>query len=139
MLFKSQVSKLLGAHASRHALLTLALCTMIPASAMADVPVFAPAAGWDVNAGQLSNVRGLKPMKLPCVISTEYDYGFVVRFSGGGSKMLALAIDFRQDVFKQGRQYDAMISIGGGYVKQVKASAFTPSTLIFNLRPLGDF
>lgn len=135
MLFKS-----LKAHASRHALLTLAALALMPAAAMAQgTPVFAPAAGWDVNAGQISNVRGLKSMKLPCVISTEYDNGFVVRFSGGGNKMLALAIDFRQDVFKQGRQYDAMISVGGGYVKQVKASAFTASTLIFNLRPLTDF
>lgn len=134
MMFKS-----LKAHASRHALLTLALCTLAPLPAMANAPVFAPAAPWEVNAGQLSNVRGLKPMKMPCVISTEYDNGYVVRFSGGGGKMMALAIDFRQDVFKQGKQYDTMVTIGGAYVKQVTASAFTPSTLIFNLRPIPDF
>lgn len=133
--------KSLKAHASRNALLTLAIAAIMPTGAMAQPksPVFTPAAGWEVNAGQLSNVRGLKPMKLPCVISTEYDNGYVVRFSGGGNQMMALAIDFRQDVFKQGRQYDAMLSIGSGYVKQVKATAFTGSTLIFNLRPLGDF
>lgn len=134
MIFKS-----LKAHASRHALLTLAFCTLVPLPALADMPVFAPAAPWEVNAGQLSNVRGLKPMKMPCVISTEYDNGFVVRFSGGGGKMMALAIDFRQDVFKQGKQYDTMVTIGGAYVKQVTASAFTASTLIFNLRPIPDF
>lgn len=131
---------LLKAHASRHALLTFAFCAaFVPTAARAEVPVFSPASEWSVHAGQLSTVRGLKPMKMPCVISTEYDNGFVVRFSGGGSEMLALAIDFRQDVFKQGRQYDAMITIGGGYVQQVRASAFTPSTLIFNLRPLANF
>lgn len=137
MMFKS-----LKAHASRHVLLTLAVAMMIPGSAafaQTKAPVFTPAAGWQVNAGQLSQVRGLKQMKLPCVLSTEYDNGYVVRFSGGGNEMLALAIDFRQDVFKQGRQYDAMISLGGSYVKQVKASAFSQSTLIFNLRPLPDF
>lgn len=136
MLFNS-----LKAHASRHALLALAVCTLMPTASIAQgyAPVFTPASGWEVNAGQLSNVRGLKPMKLPCVLSTEYDNGFVVRFSGGGNKLLALAIDFRQDVFKQGRQYDAMLSIGPGYVKQTKASAFTGSTLIFNLRPIEGF
>lgn len=133
--------KSLKAHASRNALLTLAIVAIIPAGAMAQPksPVFTPAAGWEVNSGQLSNIRGLGAVKLPCVISTEYDNGYVVRFSGGGQQMMALAIDFRQDVFKQGRQYDAMISIGSGYVKQVKATAFTHSTLIFNLRPLSDF
>ena len=52
--------------------------------------------------------------------------------------LLGMAIDFRQNVFNQGQQYDAMLSIGGGYVKQVKATAFTANTLIFNLRPLKD-
>lgn len=132
----------LKAHASRTALLTLVLAVILPpaaAQARAGSPVFAPVAGWEVNAGQLSSVRGLKAMKLPCVLSAEYDNGFVVRFSGGDGQMMALAIDFRQDVFMQGRQYDAMISVDTGYVKQVKATAFTRSTLIFNLRPLPDF
>lgn len=133
--------KSLKAHVSRKVMLTVALAAMIPGVALAQPksPVFSPAAGWEVNAGQLSNARGLGAMKLPCVLSTEYDNGYVVRFSGGGNQMMALAIDFRQDVFKQGRQYDAMLSLGSGYVKQVKATAFTQSTLIFNLRPLADF
>jgi len=131
----------LKAYASRHVLATLAVCTLIPGTALAqsETPVFTPAGGWTVGSTELSNVRGLQSMKLPCVLSTEYDNGFVVRFSGGGGQLLAMAVDFRQNVFQKGRKYTAMVSLGDTYVKQVNASAFTGSTLIFNLRPLKDF
>ena len=120
-------------------LASAALCVIIPGAANAQkVPVFHPGP-WEVGSSQLASARGLRPMKLPCIISTEYDNGYTVRFSGGGGNLLAMAIDFRQEVFKQGRKYDAMVSVGDSYVKQVGATAFTPSTLIFNLRPLSDF
>lgn len=131
--------KSLKACASRSVLAGLAVCTLISAPAYAAAPIFIPASEWKVGATQLSNVRGLENMKMPCVLSNEFDNGYVVRFSGGGQQMLALAIDFRQDVFHQGRKYNAMISVGDDYVKQVEATAFTTSTLIFNLRPIGDF
>lgn len=100
--------------------------------------MFQPASSWNVGATQLSTA-GMKGVRAPCVLSNEYDNGYVVRFSGGNKDMLALAIDFRQDVFMQGRKYNAMLSVGDSYVKQVSATAFTASTLIFNLRPLDDF
>lgn len=102
-------------------------------------PAFTPSKPWEVAATELVNVRGLAGTKMPCVLSNEYDNGFVVRLSGGGQKMLAMAVDFRQDVFAKGQQYSSMLSLGSGYVKQVQATAFTPSTLIFNLREMGDF
>ncbi len=104
-----------------------------------NTPPFTPIASWEVGSTQLSSVRGLASMKLPCVISNEYDNGFVVRFSGGGGQWLAMAIDFRQDVFTQGVKYDATLAVDNSYMKQATASAFTTSTLIFNLRPLPDF
>lgn len=120
-------------------LASAALCVLMPVSANAQkIPVFHPGS-WEVGSTQLATVRGIKPAKLPCIISTEYDNGYTVRFSGGGGNLLAMAIDFRQEAFKQGRKYDAMVSIGDTYVKQSSATAFTPSTLIFNLRPLTDF
>lgn len=130
----------LKAHASRHVMAMLAIGILLPANASAqEAAVFTPASPWTVGSTELSNVRGLSGVKMPCVVSTEFDNGFVVRFSGGGGKMLAMAVDFRQAVFTKGKKYDAAISIGDGYVKQVSASAFTDSTLIFNLRPLIDF
>lgn len=128
-IFKSSIS-----------LSVLATCAVFSTAAVAQsVPVFTPASNWAVGSTELSQVRGLKSMKLPCVVSAEYDNGFVVRFSGGGNEMLAMAVDFRQDVFVQGRKYDAMLSMGDNYAKQVTATAFTANTLIFNLRPLKDF
>lgn len=123
-----------------HRILTFVLIgalSPVGAAFAADVPVFKPASDWNVGATQLSSVRGLN-VKLPCVVSNEYDNGFVVRFSGGGGTFLAMAVDFRQGIFKQGRQYDTLLSVGDSYAKQVKATAFTDSTLIFNLRPLPD-
>lgn len=120
-------------------LASAALLALIPAPAFAQkVPVFHPGP-WEVGSTQLANVRGLNTVKLPCIISTEYDNGYTVRFSGGGGKLLAMAIDFRQEAFVQGRKYNAMVSVGNTYVKQATATAFTSSTLIFNLRPLNDF
>lgn len=128
--------------ASRQVLTLLAIGTLLPSAVLAqvpDMPSFSPAGVWTVGSTELSNVRGLSNMKLPCVVSNEFDNGYVMRLSGGGGKFLAMAIDFRQDVFKQGRKYSAMLSIGDGYAKQVTATAFTSNTLIFNLRPLPDF
>lgn len=136
MLFKT-----LKTQSSRQVLTIIAICTLGVPGALAQtasVPQFNPTGSWSAQPTQLASVRGLHDVKLPCVLSNEYDNGYIVRFSGGGKQLLAMAIDFRQNVFQQGRQYDAMLSVGGGYVKQVKATAFTANTLIFNLRPLSD-
>ena len=133
MLFKN-----LKAQASQTVLTSLFLCLFASAS-YAETPVFTPVSAWQVNTTELSSVRGLNNLKLPCVLSNEFDNGFVVRLSGGGGSLLAMAIDFRQDVFQKGKKYNAMISVGDSYVKQTSASAFNANTLIFNLRPLDGF
>ncbi len=118
--------------------MAFALCTALSTPAMA-MPAFQPTGAWQVGAAQLPNTRGLEGMSLPCVVSNEYDNGFTVRFSGGGQQILAMAIDFRQDIFRPGRKYSALLSLGDTYAKQVTGSAFTANTLIFNLRGLEDF
>lgn len=115
---------------------------VLPVHAMAQskaAPVFMPSRAWDVSATELVNIRGLAGTKMPCVLSNEFDNGFVMRLSGGGQKMLAMAVDFRQDVFVKGRQYSGMVALGDSYIKQAQATAFTSSTLIFNLRGMPDF
>lgn len=134
------VLKSLKVQVSRGALAVMALGILLPAaSAQAQTPVFTPAKQWQVGATELTNIRGLENVNLPCVLSNEYDNGFVVRFSGGGGQILAMAVDFRQEIFSRGDKYNAMLSIGDDYAKQVSASAFTNSTLIFNLRPMKEF
>lgn len=100
---------------------------------------FLPTAGWALQPNSLSEIRGLTNVKLPCMISNGYDNGFVVRFSGNDSRILAMAIDFRQSVFQRGRQYDATIQLGQDYSHKISGSAFGDNVLIFNLRNLPDF
>lgn len=105
----------------------------------AQIGSFQPAGMWQVGPAQLPSMRGLEGMSLPCVLSNEYDNGFIVRFSGGGQQLLAMAIDFRQNIFRPGRKYTAMLTLDGNYSKQVSGSAFAANTLIFNLRDLDGF
>lgn len=128
----------------KNLLLSMAsVCVLAGAPSLAygnqPVPTFSASGGWTVGATDLVNVRGLNGAKMPCVVSTEFDNGFIMRLSGGGQKILAMAIDFRQDVFAKGKKYNTMVTLGDSYVKQTMATAFTPSTLIFNLRDLPDF
>lgn len=123
----------------RSALLMGAALFIAPSFAMAQNPVFQPASNWQVGQAQIEGLRGLEGMGLPCVLSVQYDNGFDVRFSGGGGIIQAMAIDFRQDVFRAGRKYAAMLSIGDNYSKQVSGTAFSASTMIFNLRGVPDF
>ncbi len=134
MLFKN-----LKAQFSYSILTAFSLCLIANTAQAQDTPIFTPVGGWEVNKTDLSNVRGLNAMKLPCVITNEFDNGYVMRLSGGGGKLLAMAVDFRQNVFVKGKKYTAMVAVGDAYVKQATAAAFNPNTLIFNLRPLDGF
>lgn len=116
------------------------LCFANPVlSQTASIPKFQPAGDWTIAPTQVTGERGINDVKIPCVAMTEFDNGFVMRLSGGDQKMLAMAIDFRQDVFVKGRKYPAMITLGDGYVQQSEATAFAANTLLFNLRNLPDF
>lgn len=98
------------------------------------VPEFLPASPWIVGKTQLAQSRGLKGIKLPCVMVNEFNNGFTVRLSGGGHHIMALAIDFRQDIFRQGARYPAVFKTDTGFIQSLKGSAFSPSILIFNMR-----
>ncbi|HPD83569.1 MAG TPA: TcpQ domain-containing protein [Alphaproteobacteria bacterium] len=104
------------------------------------VPKFAPVSGWQVGNTVLSKERGFSGLKLPCMATVSYDNGYVVRLSGGGQKILAMAIDFRQNVFHQGRKYPVTLRMGqAGGASSTMAVAFSQSTLLFNLRSLTSF
>lgn len=105
----------------------------------ASIPKFSPTSAWLVGPTGLAQTRGLQDIKLPCVLANQYDNGFVVRFSGGGQRILVMAIDFRQNAFQQGRKYKTTISIDQTYNQQAEATAFTESILIFNLRDMNGF
>ena len=103
----------------------------------AGVPRFLPVGTWSVEPTALTQVRGLSGIKLPCMAINSYDNGFIVRLSGGGQKLLAMAIDFRQSAFHQGRKYPARLIIDQHYSQPLTATAFSENVLIFNLRNLA--
>ena len=107
-------------------------------SQMAPLPQFVPASSWQIQSTPLSQLRGLEKMNLPCMMAASFDNGYVVRFSGNQGKMLAMAIDFRQNVFTQGRKYPADVKVSGVESK-LTGTAFSQSTLIFNLRDHEGF
>ncbi len=102
------------------------------------IPQFMPASGWTVHPAMAGQLRGLENIKLPCMMAAQYDNGYVLRLSGGQGKFLAMALDYRQKAFRQGRKYDAVISLNNGYSRKIEATAFDENVLIFNIRPMGD-
>lgn len=102
------------------------------------MPEFMMSSDWKIGPSGIEAVRGMRGTKLPCVMAGEYNNGFVVRFSGGNNEMLAMAVDFRQDIFRQGARYGAQLSVDGAASANITGSAFTPSILVFNLRQAGN-
>jgi len=124
----------------RSVLAVLAGVTLIsPLPASAQTAEFMPAAPWMVGPTALAQVRASQGGAFPCVMVGQYDNGFIVRLSGGAGQILAMAVDFRQNIFRQGQAYDANLSVDGAAQGSVKGTAFSPNVLIFNVRPLPQF
>ena len=107
-------------------------------NAVQDIPAFHSAGQWRVETLATSQTRGMQAINLPCLLVNQFDNGFHVRLSGGGGSMLAMAIDFRQNIFRKGRRYNAALTIG--MTSQVlHATAFTSNILLFNVRKVPQF
>lgn len=102
------------------------------------IPEFVPSSPWVIGETGLAEVRGVQGVKLPCMMVNQFDNGFIVRFAGGGNKLSAMAIDFRQPIFRKGGRYGASVYTDAGFTGAVQGTAFNESTLIFNLRDAGD-
>ena len=76
-----------------------------------DIPSFTPVEGWQVTKTSLAQARGLQNVRLPCLMTSEFDNGFIVRLSGGGGNILAMAIDFRQRLFKPGTNITLLLPL----------------------------
>jgi len=100
------------------------------------IPQFIPASGWLVKPALMVEDRNLQNIKIPCMMMVEYDNGFTLRLSGGNAQLLAMAIDFRQDVFVRGKKYHSTFLVDGASVGGVKATAFDDNVLIFNARKM---
>lgn len=107
-------------------------------STRANIPQFLPASEWEVKSTDIASARGLEALKLPCVMKIDYNNGFLLRFAGGGKRILSMAADFRQPIFNRDGRYQARLSLDGTALRTIEASAFSDSVLLFNLESLGN-
>ncbi len=115
----------------------LAVMAVMPLRARADdtsgPDVLMPTSGWLVGPAAIAVPAGVRDMPLPCVMINQFDNGFTLRLSGGGERLAALVIDFRQSVFTMGQRYPLRIFILPDYKGDFTATAYDASTLIVNL------
>ncbi len=101
--------------------------------------LFIPTSAWLVGPSSVGVKAGQSTGGLPCVMVNQYDNGFLFRFSGGGQKLRAVAIDFRQRAFKVGKRYDVGLTIAPDFKHTLSALAFNEVTLILNTQELEGF
>ena len=80
-------------------LLTWMIGAACPVQAQDEAQASAPTSAWLVGPASLAANIGNISSKIPCIVANQFSNGFVMRFSGGGEKLMALAIDFRQAVY----------------------------------------
>lgn len=113
------------------------LCSSVSVRAQ-DTPVFVPTSGWLVGPASLARQED-ETVQMPCIMMNHYDNGFSVRFSAGGKRIHALALDFGQSSFTAGSDYPVKISVGPSFDMIVQGTAYSESTLIANTQKLDGF
>ena len=92
-------------------------------------PLYVPTSGWLVGPASLAPASG-NDTRMPCIMMTQYDNGYTFRFSGGGKRILAAAIDFRQSAFTAGTHYPLTLEIPPSFSKKVDGVAYNEAILM---------
>lgn len=98
---------------------------------------YAPTSQWLV--GPVSAKSDDNPGPIPCIVSNQFSNGYSVRFSGGGGRLLAMAVDFHQQAFTAHQHYDVQFSDPGVFFQTVQGAAFDGGTLVFGLADKPEF
>lgn len=98
---------------------------------------FVPTSSW--LAGPASLAAADAGVKVPCVMINQYDNGYTFRISGGGGRILAMAIDFRQKAFKAGQSYRVDIEVPPYVDIALPGTAYNEATLIVNTQEVDGF
>jgi hypothetical protein len=114
--------------------LGLLSCAAAPALAAGPVASFQPAQAWSAGKANLS--AGSTPL---CTIQTQYNNGFVVGFSGAEKNLRSMSVNFRQDIFESGKNYDISFSIPGNPPQSLQARALNASTLSAGVQNTKNF
>lgn len=106
---------------------------LFPAWAGLDyMPRLAPTSGWLVGQAATDDQVNTQGVPLPCVAMNQFENGFTVRLSGGGGRIIAMALDFRQDALGRGERYPVRISVDHSYAHDFEGSAFDSGTLVID-------
>lgn len=93
--------------------------------------ILVPTSAWLVGPSTLASSSGNAP---PCVMANQFNDGTLLRFSGAGQKLLAIAVSFRDGGFKAGETYAADLSMGGQFSTTINAEAYDASTLLIGMQ-----
>ncbi len=106
---------------------------LFPAWAGLDyMPRLAPTSGWLVGQAATDDQVNTQGVPLPCVAMNQFENGFTVRLSGGGGRIIAMALDFRQDALGRGERYPVRVSVDRSYAHDFEGSAFDSGTLVID-------
>ena len=104
-----------------------------------DQKLFVPTSSWLVGPASPVAASEGDTKKLPCVMINQYDNGFTFRLSGGGGSLMAMAVDFRQKVFKPGKSYRVDIEVPPYVDVALPGTAYNEATLIVNTQQIDGF
>ena len=90
------------------------------AASSAEDDIFVPTSAWLVGPATLAH----DDKAAPCVMADQYNNVFLFRFSGGGQKLYAMAVDFRQQAFTPGQTYTVKLGLGSKGDKLIGAQAY---------------
>jgi len=99
---------------------------------------YTPTSAWLVGPASLVDTEGYSG-QMPCVVANQFGNGFVLRLSGGGGQLLAMAIDFRQKAFTPHQKYEVEFSVPGAFFQSFVGAAYDESTLLFSLNKFPEF
>jgi hypothetical protein len=93
-----------------------------------------PSGSWLVGSGT-SPAGGVNGGEFPaCVMANQFKNGYIVRMAGGGGELMAMSVDFRDDLFKEGRTYELSVDFRGKFFLEQEAVLYDQSTLVVDLR-----
>ncbi|MGZ9108150.1 MAG: TcpQ domain-containing protein [Micavibrio sp.] len=102
------------------------------------MPTYTPTSAWLVGPASLGETEGYAG-QMPCVVANQFGNGFVLRLSGGGGQLMAMAIDFRQKAFAARQKYEVEFSVPGVFFQSFAGSAYDETTLLFGLSKIPEF
>ena len=98
--------------------------------------VYSPTSAWLVGPASLETLGA--GAATPCLMLNQYENGFTFRFSGGDQRILATAIDFRQDLFTPGARYNISLQIPPSFTHKFSATAYNAGILLLNSASVAD-